>query len=566
MTAQAGFSRAFYIANAMEILERIAWYGFFAVSSLYMSSSRASGGLGLSEAQRGVLQGVIPFFVYLLPVVTGALGDRLGYRRLFFAAYFVLAPSYYLLGQMASFWSFFGIYLLVALGAAIFKPLVVGTVARSATDENRGRAFGIFYMMVNVGGFLGPVIAGVMRTLSWDYVFLLSSSVIALNLLICFFFFPKDQHAPTSPGALSHSLRDAGQVIGNVRFGLLVIPMVFALMIAGGGWMSWPQLLVAALSWVGINLFWDRLAQQERSTTWYRQRMRIGNGPFLVYIVTLTLFWAVYNQIFLTMPLYLRDFVDTSSLVRLAATVAPVLADGLAPVSLEQVNKLLAEFTAPGAVNADTALRRLIELQVRPPLEVVELGLAEVRSGAIAIEALAQNWASAYRQVSPEYIISIDFLMIVLCQYAISSRIEGLAPFRILIAGTGLIGISYLLGGLAHAVPIGGFFVVGAAVLFATGEMLASPKSQEYVAAVMPQEKAAMFMGFYFVSLALGFLAAGILSGVLYQRFAVELERPFLMWAAFAALAVVAMLALFAFDQTLAKRLSSGKNAPGQVP
>ncbi|MEM8492117.1 MAG: MFS transporter [Pseudomonadota bacterium] len=560
MTEHAGFSRAFYIANVMEILERIAWYGFFAVSSLYMSASVASGGLGLSEAQRGVVQGVIPFFVYLLPVVTGALGDRLGYRRLFIVAYIVLAPSYFLLGQVSGFWPFFGFYLLVAVGAAIFKPLVVGTVARSSTETNRGRAFGIFYMMVNVGGFLGPVIAGVMRTISWDYVFLLSSGVILLNLLVCVFFFPRDADIVRAPGALGRSLKDAAEVIGNGRFALLVVPVVFGLMVAGGGWVSWPQLVTGVFIWLLVNLLWDRSQTSLRPATddpWHRQRMRIGNGAFLVYILTLTLFWAVYNQIFLTMPLYLRDFVDTSDLVQLAARLSPALAQGLSPVNEAQLAALLAELSTMDALSAADALRRLVELQVRPPLEAIEASLAQVARGELATESLASGWAMSYRQVSPEYLISIDFLMIVLCQYLISARIEGRPPFRILIAGTGLIGVSYLLGGLAHAVPVGGFFVMGSAVLFATGEMLASPKSQEYVAAVMPKQQAAMYMGFYFVSLALGFLAAGILSGSFYQHFALNLGRPFLMWAGFAALAVLAMLALLVFDRTLAGRLAN---------
>ncbi len=556
MTEQAGFSRAFYVANVMEILERIAWYGFFAVSSLYMSASVASGGLGLSEAQRGVLQGVIPFFVYLLPVVTGALGDQLGYRRLFLLSYIILAPSYYLLGQMSGFWPFFGFYLLVAVGAAMFKPLVVGTVARSATDANRGRAFGIFYMMVNIGGFLGPVIAGAMRTISWDYVFLLSSSVIGINLLICLFLFPKDPASARGSGSMATGLKDAGKVIGNGRFALLVVPAVFGLMVAGGGWIAWSTFMVAAAFWLLLNLAWDRLVAGQGSDHWYRQRLKVGNGPFLLYILTLTLFWAVYNQIFLTMPLYLRDFVDTADLVSLVATVSPTLATAISPVSLDALTALLQDVSATSQTSA-AFLANLTELQVRPPLADIEAGLSQLASGQIDAAMLADNWASAYRQVSPEYVISIDFLMIVLFQYLISARIEGRPPFRILIIGTGLIGLSYVVGGMAHAVPVGGLMVISAAVLFATGEMLASPKSQEYVAEVMPKEQAAMFMGFYFVSMALGFLGAGILSGNFYQLFAIDMGEPLLMWAAFAALSTLAMVALFWFNRTLAPQLSA---------
>ena len=153
-------------------------YGFLALHEHLTER----GWLGFSDTERGILQGIIPFFVYVLPVITGAMGDRVGYRKMFLIAFALLTPSYLLLGQVHEFWPFFFVYMLVALGAAIFKPLVVGTVARSANDDNRGRAFGIFYMMVNVGGFLGPVIAGYVRAISWDHVFWLSSIAIGVNL------------------------------------------------------------------------------------------------------------------------------------------------------------------------------------------------------------------------------------------------------------------------------------------------------------------------------------------------------------------------------------------------
>ena len=73
------FPGAFWAANTMEIFERMAWYGFFAVSSLYISGSVEDGGLGFSHEDRGVLQGVVTFFLYLFPVVSGTLADRYGF-------------------------------------------------------------------------------------------------------------------------------------------------------------------------------------------------------------------------------------------------------------------------------------------------------------------------------------------------------------------------------------------------------------------------------------------------------------------------------------------------------
>ena len=146
--------------------------------------------------------------------------------------------------------------MLVALGAAIFKPLVVGTVARSANEHNRGMAFGIFYMMVNVGGFLGPVIAGYVMAISWEHVFLLSSIEIGINLLIALVLLEDD--TPREYKATSTALKDAGEVLGNGRFALMLVPVILGLMVAGGGWISWQHYGLFLLLWAGIQYLWDR--------------------------------------------------------------------------------------------------------------------------------------------------------------------------------------------------------------------------------------------------------------------------------------------------------------------
>ena len=137
-THKSGFGKSFYIANIMEIFERLAWYGFFAVSSIYMTTPKSQGGVGFSDIERGAIQGIIPFFLYLLPVLTGALGDRIGYKKMFIISFVIMAPSYFLLGQVKDFWPFFLVLSFVALGAACFKPVVVGTIAHSTNDQIEG--------------------------------------------------------------------------------------------------------------------------------------------------------------------------------------------------------------------------------------------------------------------------------------------------------------------------------------------------------------------------------------------------------------------------------------------
>ena len=557
---EMSFPRAFYVANILEIFERIAWYGFFTVSSLYMSASPAAGGLGFSEQQRGILQGIIPFFVYVLPVLTGALGDRIGYRHMFLIAFAILTPGYFMLGQVKTFWPFFLVYMLVALGAAIFKPLVVGTVARSANDANRGRAFGIFYMMVNVGGFLGPVIAGYVRAISWDHVFALSSISIGLNLLIALFFLEKDVTTESEGRPLRTALADAGEVIGNGRFILLVVPLILGLMVAGGGWISWPGYGLFVIIWCGIQLLWNKFVSSS-ARAWFKQPLRVGNAPFLIYLLALSIFWAVYNQIFLTLPLYVRDFVDTSDLIGFIAQWSGPFANFLSPVDAEGVAARLGELSGSAVEPGLALVRDLAQYQVRVPEDILDAGLLALSSGETTPQQLAAIWASEYRQVSPEYVISIGFISIVLFQYLVSRWAEGRPPFGILIAGTAIIGIAFLMGGFAHGVAIGGTLVIASMVVFAFGEMLASPKSQEYVALTTPKEQSALFMGYYFVSLAIGYLLAGIMSGWAYEVIALKANQPFTMWAVFASLSVVTMAILFLFNRYLAPKMARPKSA-----
>ena len=594
------FTRTFYIANTLEIFERIAWYGFFTVSSLYMSTTPSAGGLGFSDTERGILQGIIPFFVYVLPVVTGAMGDRVGYRKMFLIAFALLTPSYLLLGQVREFWPFFCVYMVVALGAAIFKPLVVGTVVRSANDDNRGRAFGIFYMMVNVGGFLGPVIAGFVRAISWDHVFWLSSIAIGINLLIALFFLeddsPKrgqtvvdqekdqsnadplsktvglqqtatatydtssDDENDAAQSAASAALADAIEVLGNGRFALLLIPIILGLMIAGGGWITWHGYGLFLLFWFGAQVIWDRLVQDAASEApWYGQKLRVGNAPFLVYLLVLSLFWAVYNQIFLTFPLYIQDFVNTSDAVAIAKSFSDTFAQFIAPVDTARLAAALETLSITQPESAE-ARRTLVQYQIRVPVTELGSGLAALSSGGISAERLANEWASEYRQVSPEYIIAFDFLSIVLFQYFISRWGENRAPFGMLILGTGMIGAAFVVGGMSHMVAFGGVLTIASIIVFAFGEMFASPKSQEYVASTSSPEQAALFQGYYFVSIAIGYLLAGIMSGWAYGEIAVKANQPFVMWGLFAGLAVIAMFALALFNRYLAPHMGAGTN------
>lgn len=495
----ADFPGTFWVANTLEIFERMAWYGFFAVSSLYITGSIESGGLGFSDEDRGVLQGVVTFFLYLFPVVTGALADRYGFKRMLIAAFLVLSPAYYFLGQFKTFPTFFMAFMLVALGAAMFKPVIIGTVSKTTDDRTSSMGFGIFYMMVNIGGFMGPVVAGIVRGWDWSYVFIASAVWIAINLVLVTLFYkePTTEHQSAGKRNLNQVLSDMVEVLGNGRMFLFVF-VLLTVLVLGSKYTSsesitWTHIILICIIWTVLNFFIDAFfKRREKKEHWFMQPMRIGDWRFGLFLLLMSGFWTSFNQIFYTLPLYIRDFVDTSDLMQ--ALSAPMSA----------------------------------------------LGLQDWLQNAMVVQG----------QVNPEYIININAGAIIVFQVLVSYLVSRLKPFTTIFWGVNVTVISFsiLIFGTT------GWIVVAGLLVFSFGEMMASPKSKEYTGKIAPPHKVALYMGYFYWCVALGNLFGGILSGQLYAQFARDMGRPDLMWAIFAALALITALAIWLYDRLVIKK------------
>jgi len=94
------FPRVFWVANTMELFERLSWYGLFAVLALYLTQSTDTGALGFSQSQKGSIMGTVTAILYFLPIFTGALADRFGFKRMLIIAFIILSFGYYFMGQV----------------------------------------------------------------------------------------------------------------------------------------------------------------------------------------------------------------------------------------------------------------------------------------------------------------------------------------------------------------------------------------------------------------------------------------------------------------------------------
>lgn len=262
------FPSAFWWANTMELFERWAWYGMFVPLALYLTGSTDTGALGFTQVQKGTLMGTVVAILYFLPLITGALADKFGFRKTLIAAYVVLASGYYMMGQVSSYPMVFLVFLWVALGAGLFKPVVQATVGKTTDEETSSIGFGIFYMIVNVGAFIGPIVASVLRGWSWSYVFTMSSIAILVNLVIVIFFF-KEPEREKNTDPLGKAL---ATVFKNIFVALSDLKLLLFLIIIIGFWTMYNQLFytlpVFIDQWVhtgamydSIHSFWPGLAQ-----------------------------------------------------------------------------------------------------------------------------------------------------------------------------------------------------------------------------------------------------------------------------------------------------------------
>lgn len=260
----------FWIANCIELFERWAWYGFYMGFSIFLVSSKDTGALGFTQTQKGLIMGTGSMLLYLLPIITGAIADKIGYKKVLLLAFLTYFTGFYMIVSYESFEMVFLSFIWICLGGAFFKPIISAVVARTTNAETSSIGFGIFYMMVNIGGFIGPFAAGMVLDKSWNFVFYLSMIAIAFNFLITLFFFKEP------------IVKQAGSKIG--------------------------QTIIQAFRNIYSTLI---------------------NWRYVLFLIIMILFWTAYNQLYYSFPVFVEDWVDTSDLYQSLHAVFPSFAESI---------------------------------------------------------------------------------------------------------------------------------------------------------------------------------------------------------------------------------------------
>ncbi len=397
-------SYVFWIVGAMEMVERLAFYGVKASAGLYATNAVSTGALGMTATQYGTITGVWAGIQSFIPVFTGGLSDRYGYKETIAVSTFIKMGGYALMAFFPSYWGFMSGAIVLALGTAVFKPGIQGTLVNSTRPEASSMAWGIFYQTVNIGGFLGPLVSVFMRTrFGWKQVFFACIAIICCNLLLLLTYKEPKKEERLAKAKL-------------VKEGKLTQD----------------------------NLFVDSIKEIKKTHVW-------------VYLLIFSGFWFMFNALFDVLPLHIRDWVNTETIIE------DLFGGG-------HVNPVL------GFLMGMNEAKTHIEPE----------GMLNLNAGLIMVSCFFFAWVSGKMRATTSMVV-----------------------------GTLLATTAMFMSGYS----VLGWLSVGAIFTFSVGEMLSSPKFSEFVGNFAPEGKKGMYLGFSQLPLGIGWTLEGFLGPTLYDHF-----------------------------------------------
>ncbi len=287
-----------------ELWERFSYYGMRALLVLFMVAAPESGGLGLSTAEAAAIYGNYTMAVYMLSIPGGFAADGfLGAHRSVLVGGAIIACGHFALAVPAEV-SFYAGLTLIALGTGLFKPNISALVGAlyDAGDTRRDAGFSIFYMGINIGALVAPIVTGFLAqsalfksflsergidpAASWHFGF--AAAGVGMTLGLIHLLWRGGQLRSLAPPPLRQPGALGAVLVGAVTLGL------FALTVASD-WAGFESLRLAFLVLPAGAAVWLALTGDT-----VRRRMA---AVFVLFIAAM-IFFAIFEQAGVTIALF----------------------------------------------------------------------------------------------------------------------------------------------------------------------------------------------------------------------------------------------------------------------
>ena len=292
-----GHPKGLFTLFFTEFWERFSYYGMRAILVFYMYYEVSKGGLGLDEPTALAIMSIYGSLVYMSGIIGGWIADRLlGTSRAVFYGGILIMLGHIALSIPGSLAMFFVSMVLIVLGTGLLKPNVSSVVGDiySPEDNRRDAGFSIFYMGINLGGFLAPLIVG---TVGMNYNFHLGFAIAAVGMFfgLLVFIFTKKKNLGLAGTYVSNPLSEGEKKKVYTRIGLGAV--IIAILVAVGiptGLLTFDSFIaLVGILGIGLPIIYFTVMYRSPKTTEVERSRIIAYIPLFIASV---MFWAIQEQ------------------------------------------------------------------------------------------------------------------------------------------------------------------------------------------------------------------------------------------------------------------------------
>ena len=501
--ANMSHPKGIYLLFFTEMWERVNYFGMRAIFILFLTKA-----LMFSDQDGSTIYGSFTGLVYLTPLLGGYLCDRyLGNRKSIITGGILMAIGQFIMFLCASVLEnrdlsitlmWIGLTIMI-MGNGFFKPNISTMVGKlyPKGDHRIDSAFTIFYMGVNVGAFIAPLICGGawvvgdIHTFKWGFL----AAFIGMIISVLAFYFYQNKYVVTAEGepigmpVQKLDLKTLGMMIGAtlLLFFLLSFKSFFKL-----DWdVAWYLILTAMIAVPALIITDKSLTAQERSRIWV----------IFIIVFFVIFFWSAFEQAGASLTLFADRNIDRAINVKIPKEVLVILGIAIA-------------YFASRALVWLFEWKKMIIYIVTGLAAVIMLWL--VFNGTLTGLHLTEFTASWFQSVNPLAIIVLAPFFTFLWGWLDKRKMEPASPVKmvwgIAILCLGYILIAYGVKGVDSQTKIAMWWLVALYVLHTIGELCLSPIGLSMVSKLAPVRFGSLLMGTWYLSSAFSNKFAGTLS------------------------------------------------------
>ncbi len=496
-----------------ELWERFSYYGMRALLVLFMTSEAIGDnpGMGFGVGEATAIYGIYTFFVYVLSLPGGWVADNIwGQKKAVFVGGCIIAAGHFSMAVPTTTFFFIGLALIV-IGTGLLKPNVSSMVGDIYPEggARRDAGFSIFYMGINLGAILGPLLCGLLgEGYNWHWGFSLAGFGMLLGLIS----YKVGDKYLMGAGELSESFTKEevsrkSKIFYTISSILIAVVVVFGFLQSSGAIDVALEALAQNLGIVAVIItfiFFGYIIFFGGHNTEEKKKL----GVIFWLFILASLFWSGFEQAGSSLNLFAADLTDRS--------VGP--SSFLGGFGALIVTFLLA---LPIGYYVLKAIRR------EDLWSVAKIALIGSAVGLLAFlywvfSQIGNGWeipASTLQLINPTFIVIFAPIFGFLWTWLASRNANPSIPLKFALGLFGLAaGFFVLAWGSANASStelVSPAWLIVTYFLHTVGELCLSPVGLSSMTKLAPKTRVSQMMGIWFVAAALGNLMAGLMAGQL---------------------------------------------------